>query len=256
MCAARIAPWRPPTTTCPTGPDEPDALSREQLAALDRNCAEFGVRLYALGHRRQGVVHVIGPELGVTQPGMTIVCGDSHTSTHGAFGALAFGIGTSEVEHVLATQTLPQRRPRTMRITYAGELGPGCTAKDMILGTIGQIGTDGAAGHVIEYAGEAIRGLSMEGRMTIANMSIEAGGRAGMIAPDETTFAYHRGTAGRSRRLRRGCRALARHMPPTTDAAFDREVIVDLADVAPQVSWGTNPGQVAPITGIVPEPGR
>ena len=180
----------------PTGPGEPDALSREQLAALDRNCAEFGVRLYALGHRRQGVVHVIGPELGVTQPGMTIVCGDSHTSTHGAFGALAFGIGTSEVEHVLATQTLPQRRPRTMRISYAGELGAGCTAKDMILGTIGQIGTDGAAGHVIEYAGEAIRGLSMEGRMTIANMSIEAGGRAGMIAPDETTFAYIEGRPG------------------------------------------------------------
>ena len=225
-----------------TGPDEPDALSREQLAALDRNCAEFGVRLYALGHRRQGVVHVIGPELGVTQPGMTIVCGDSHTSTHGAFGALAFGIGTSEVEHVLATQTLPQRRPRTMRITYAGELGPGCTAKDMILGTIGQIGTDGAAGHVIEYAGAAIRGLSMEGRMTIANMSIEGGGRAGMIAPDDTTFAYLEGRPGAPADFDA---AVERWRAYASDdgAAFDREVIVDLADVAPQVSWGTNPGR-------------
>jgi 3-isopropylmalate/(R)-2-methylmalate dehydratase large subunit len=198
----------------PTGPGEPDELSQAQLAALERNCAEFGVRLYALGHRRNGIVHVIGPELGLTQPGMTIVCGDSHTSTHGAFGALAFGIGTSEVEHVLATQTLPQRRPRTMRIDYAGALGPGCTAKDMILGTIAQIGTDGASGHVVEYTGEAIRRLSMEGRLTIANMSIEAGARAGMIAADDTTFAR----------------------------------------IVPQVSWGTNPAQVAPITGVVPEP--
>jgi len=236
-----------------TGPGEPDELSRAQLEALDRNCAEFGVRLYALGHRRQGVVHVIGPELGLTQPGMTIVCGDSHTSTHGAFGALAFGIGTSEVEHVLATQTLPQRRPRTMRITYAGTLGPGCTAKDMILGTIGQIGTDGAAGHVIEYAGDAIRALSMEGRMTIANMSIEAGGRAGMMAPDDTTFAYLEGRPGAPADF--GA-AIERWRAYATDdgAAFDREVTVDLADVAPQVSWGTNPSQVAPITGTVPEP--
>jgi 3-isopropylmalate/(R)-2-methylmalate dehydratase large subunit len=237
----------------PTGPGEPDALSRAQLEALDRNCAEFGVRLYALGHRRQGVVHVIGPELGVTQPGMTIVCGDSHTSTHGAFGALAFGIGTSEVEHVLATQTLPQRKPHTMRITYAGALGPGCTAKDMILGTIGQIGTDGAAGHVIEYAGDAIRGLSMEGRMTIANMSIEAGGRAGMMAPDETTFAYIEGRPGAPADFDA---AVERWRAYRSDegAAFDREVTVDLAAVAPQVSWGTNPSQVAPITGTVPEP--
>jgi len=237
----------------PTGPGEPDALSRTQLEALDRNCAEFGVRLYALGHRRQGVVHVIGPELGVTQPGMTIVCGDSHTSTHGAFGALAFGIGTSEVEHVLATQTLPQLKPRTMRITYAGALGPGCTAKDLILGTIGQIGTDGAAGHVIEYAGEAIRGLSMEGRMTIANMSIEAGGRAGMMAPDETTFAYIEGRPGAPADFDA---AVERWRGYRSDegAAFDREVTVDLAGVAPQVSWGTNPSQVAPITGTVPEP--
>jgi len=236
-----------------TGPGEPDELSRAQLEALDRNCAEFGVRLYALGHRRQGVVHVIGPELGLTQPGMTIVCGDSHTATHGAFGALAFGIGTSEVEHVLATQTLPQRRPRTMRITYAGTLGPGCTAKDMILGTIGQIGTDGAAGHVIEYAGDAIRALSMEGRMTIANMSIEAGGRAGMMAPDDTTFAYLEGRPGAPADFDA---AIERWRAYATDdgAAFDREVTVDLADVAPQVSWGTNPSQVAPITGTVPEP--
>jgi 3-isopropylmalate/(R)-2-methylmalate dehydratase large subunit len=238
----------------PTGPGEPDELSRAQLAALDTNCAEFGVRLYALGHRRQGVVHVIGPELGVTQPGMTIVCGDSHTSTHGAFGALAFGIGTSEVEHVLATQTLPQRRPRTMRISYAGALGAGCTAKDIILGTIGQIGTDGAAGHVIEYAGAAIRGLSMEGRMTIANMSIEAGGRAGMIAPDDTTFAYLEGRPGAPADFDAAVERW-RGYTSDPDAAFDREVTVDLAGVAPQVSWGTNPSQVAPITGAVPEPG-
>ena len=237
----------------PTGPGDPDALSQAQLEALDSNCAEFGVRLYALGHRRQGVVHVIGPELGVTQPGMTIVCGDSHTSTHGAFGALAFGIGTSEVEHVLATQTLPQRRPRTMRITYVGELGAGCTAKDMILGTIGQIGTDGAAGHVIEYAGDAIRRLSMEGRMTIANMSIEAGGRAGMIAPDETTFAYLEGRPGAPADFAAAVERWRRY-PTDEGAAFDREVTLALAGVAPQVSWGTNPGQVAPITGTVPEP--
>jgi 3-isopropylmalate/(R)-2-methylmalate dehydratase large subunit len=237
----------------PTGPGDPDALSQAQLEALDSNCAEFGVRLYALGHRRQGVVHVIGPELGVTQPGMTIVCGDSHTSTHGAFGALAFGIGTSEVEHVLATQTLPQRRPRTMRITYVGELGAGCTAKDMILGTIGQIGTDGAAGHVIEYAGDAIRRLSMEGRMTIANMSIEAGGRAGMMAPDETTFAYLEGRPGAPADFAAAVERWRRY-PTDEGAAFDREVTLALAGVAPQVSWGTNPGQVAPITGTVPEP--
>jgi 3-isopropylmalate/(R)-2-methylmalate dehydratase large subunit len=236
-----------------TGPGEPDELSRVQLEALDRNCAEFGVRLYALGHRRQGVVHVIGPELGLTQPGMTIVCGDSHTSTHGAFGALAFGIGTSEVEHVLATQTLPQRKPRTMRITYEGTLGPGCTAKDMILGTIGQIGTDGAAGHVIEYAGQAIRRLSMEGRMTIANMSIEAGGRAGMMAPDDTTFAYIEGRPGAPADLDAAAERW-RAYASDEGAAFDREVSVDLAEIVPQVSWGTNPSQVAPITGAVPKP--
>jgi len=230
-----------------------DPMAKAQLDALQANTDEFGIRLHGTGSGHEGIVHVIGPELGLTQPGMTIVCGDSHTSTHGAFGALAFGIGTSEVEHVLATQTLPQRRPRTMRITYAGTLGPGCTAKDMILGTIGQIGTDGAAGHVIEYAGDAIRALSMEGRMTIANMSIEAGGRAGMMAPDDTTFAYLEGRTGAPADFDA---AIERWRAYATDdgAAFDREVTVDLADVAPQVSWGTNPSQVAPITGTVPEP--
>src|SRR5690348_15639193 len=215
----------------PTGPGEPDELSRAQLAALERNCAEFGVRLYGLGHRRQGIVHVIGPELGLTQPGMTIVCGDSHTSTHGAFGALAFGIGTSEVEHVLATQTLPQARPRTMRIEYEGELGPGCTAKDLILGTIGRIGTDGATGHVIEYAGPAIRGLSMDGRMTVCNMSIEAGARAGMIAPDETTVAYLEGRPAAPADLDAAAAAW-RGVASDPGAAFDRTVTIDLADVA------------------------
>jgi 3-isopropylmalate/(R)-2-methylmalate dehydratase large subunit len=237
----------------PTGPGEADELSRTQLDALERNCAEFGVRLYALGHRRQGIVHVIGPELGLTQPGMTIVCGDSHTSTHGAFGALAFGIGTSEVEHVLATQTLAQEPPRTMRISFRGELGAGCTAKDMILGTIGRIGTDGAAGHVVEYAGPAIEQLSMEGRLTVTNMSIEAGARAGMIAPDDTTFAYLEGRPGAPADV---AAAAERWRGYATDpgAVFDAEVDIDLADVAPQVSWGTNPSQVAPITGSVPEP--
>src|SRR6476469_4594563 len=179
-----------PTDGTPTAALIKDALSRVQVETLERNCAEFGVPVYSLGSDRQGIVHVIGPELGVTQPGMTIVCGDSHTATHGAFGALAFGIGTSEVEHVLATQCLVQRRPRAMRILYTGELGFGVTAKDLILGTIGQMGTDGAAGHVVEYAGEVIEGLSMEGRMTICNMTIEGGGRAGMVAPDDTTFAW------------------------------------------------------------------
>jgi 3-isopropylmalate/(R)-2-methylmalate dehydratase large subunit len=237
----------------PTGPGAPDELSQLQLQALDRNCAEFGVRLYGLGHRRQGIVHVIGPELGVTQPGMTIVCGDSHTSTHGAFGALAFGIGTSEVEHVLATQTLPQQPPRTMRISYTGWLGPGCTAKDIILGTIGRIGTDGAAGHAVEYTGDAIRGLSMQGRMTICNMSIEAGARAGMIAPDDTTFSFLEGRPGAPADFAAAVEAW-RGLPSDPEAHFDRTVEIDLADIAPQVSWGTNPGQVVAITGRVPEP--
>jgi 3-isopropylmalate/(R)-2-methylmalate dehydratase large subunit len=237
----------------PTGPGQPDELSQAQLAALKRNCDEFEVPLYALGHARQGIVHVIGPELGVTQPGMTIVCGDSHTSTHGAFGALAFGIGTSEVEHVLATQTLAQRRPKTMLISYRGALGLGCTAKDLILGTIAQIGTDGASGHVIEYAGGAIRALSMEARMTVANMSIEAGARAGMIAPDETTFAYMRARPGVPVDFDA---ATERWRALTSDegADYDRTVEVDVPALPPQVSWGTNPGQVVPITGAVPDP--
>jgi 3-isopropylmalate/(R)-2-methylmalate dehydratase large subunit len=237
----------------PTGPGQPDELSQAQLAALKQNCEQFGVPLYALGHARQGIVHVIGPELGVTQPGMTIVCGDSHTSTHGALGALAFGIGTSEVEHVLATQTLAQRRPKTMLISYQGSLGIGCTAKDLILGTIAQIGTDGAGGHVVEYAGDAIRALSMEARMTVANMSIEAGARAGMIAPDETTFAYLEGRPGAPSEFAAAVerwRALA----SDPDAGYDQTVVVDVPALAPQVSWGTNPGQVVPITGSVPEP--
>src|SRR3954468_16167237 len=179
-----------PTDGTPTAALIRDALSRKQVETLEANCAEFGIPLYSLGSGRQGIVHVIGPELGVTQPGMTIVCGDSHTATHGAFGALAFGIGTSEVEHVLATQTLVQRKPKSMRIRYEGELGFGVTAKDLILGTIGQIGVAGATGHVVEYAGGPIAGLTMEGRMTVCNMTIEAGGRAGMVAPDERTFAW------------------------------------------------------------------
>ena len=237
----------------PTDGRHVDELSEQQLAALDRNCAEFDVRLYPLGHRHQGIVHVIGPELGVTQPGMTIVCGDSHTSTHGAFGALAFGIGSTEVEHVLATQTLVQRRPKTMLIDYRGELGPGCTAKDMILGTIAQIGTAGGTGHVIEYAGPAIRALSMEGRMTIANMSIEAGARAGMIAADDTTFAYLEGRPGVPEDYAaavEGWRALG----SDDGAEFDLTFTVDVPALAPQVSWGTNPEQVVPVTGAVPEP--
>jgi 3-isopropylmalate/(R)-2-methylmalate dehydratase large subunit len=237
----------------PTGPGQPDELSQAQLEALRRNCEEFGVPLYALGHARQGIVHVIGPELGVTQPGMTIVCGDSHTSTHGAFGSLAFGIGTSEVEHVLATQTLAQRRPKTMLVHYQGNLGLGCTAKDLILGTIAQIGTDGAGGHVVEYAGEAIRSLSMEARMTVANMSIEAGAKAGMIAPDDTTFAYlegRPGVPGDFDSAVEGWLALS----SDESVEYDRTVVVDVPALPPQVSWGTNPGQVVPITAAVPDP--
>jgi 3-isopropylmalate/(R)-2-methylmalate dehydratase large subunit len=230
-----------------------DDLSRAQLEALDRNCKEFGIRCYGRGHRRQGIVHVIGPELGVTQPGMTIVCGDSHTSTHGAFGALAFGIGTSEVEQVLATQTLPHRRAPQLLVRFEGALGRGVVAKDLILGLIGQIGTDGATGHVVEYSGDVISALPMDGRMTISNMSIEAGARAGLIAPDETTFAYLEGRPGVQETWEQ---ALARWDTYRTDdgAAYDREVVVDVPSLAPQVSWGTNPGQVAPITGRVPEP--
>jgi 3-isopropylmalate/(R)-2-methylmalate dehydratase large subunit len=232
-----------------------DPLARTQLDALRTNCAEFGVPLYATGSGREGIVHVIGPELGLTQPGMTIVCGDSHTSTHGAFGALAFGVGTTEVEHVLATQCLPRQRPRTMRILFSGELPFGVTPKDVILGTIGRIGVDGAVGHVLEYAGDAIRGLSMEGRMTICNMSIEAGARAGMIAPDDTTFAYLEGRPAAPKRAAweqalDGWRALR----SDDDAVFDREVEIDVSDLEPQVTWGTNPGMVAPVGDVVPDP--
>jgi 3-isopropylmalate/(R)-2-methylmalate dehydratase large subunit len=228
-----------------------DRLSRVQVETLERNCREFGVPLYSIGSARQGIVHVIGPELGVTQPGMTIVCGDSHTSTHGAFGALAFGIGTSEVEHVLATQTLQQRKPRSMRIRYAGELGYGVTAKDLILGTIGRIGVDGGVGHVIEYAGPAIERLSMEGRMTVCNMTIEGGGRAGMIAPDDTTFEW---VAGREAAPDPLPLDEWRALRSDEGAAFDREVDIDASELSPQVTWGTNPGMVTDVTAAVPEP--
>jgi 3-isopropylmalate/(R)-2-methylmalate dehydratase large subunit len=232
-----------------------DPVSAKQLEVLAANCREFGITCYPMGHANQGIVHVMGPELGLTLPGMTIVCGDSHTSTHGAFGALAFGIGTSEVEHVLATQTLPQPRPATMAIEIEGALPPGVTAKDLVLGIIGRIGTGGGIGHVIEYRGEAIRGLSMEGRMTVCNMSIEAGARAGMIAPDATTFAYLQGRP---------------HAPSGTDweaavreweqlvtdegAQFDKTVWIDATELRPHVTWGTNPAQVVPIDAAVPSP--
>jgi 3-isopropylmalate/(R)-2-methylmalate dehydratase large subunit len=240
-------------------PTEPgpvrDPLAKAQLEALRQNCDEFDVPLFATGSGREGIVHVIGPELGVSQPGMTIVCGDSHTSTHGAFGALAIGIGTSEVEHVLATQCLLQQRPRSMRLHFAGDRPPGVTAKDMILGAIGRIGVAGGVGHVIEYTGDAIRALSMEQRLTVCNMSIEAGARAGMIGPDETTFAYLEGRpaapAGAAwERALDDWRALA----SDPDATYDTEVEIDVAELVPQVTWGTNPGMVVPVTGRVPDP--
>jgi 3-isopropylmalate/(R)-2-methylmalate dehydratase large subunit len=234
-----------------------DELARVQVQALERNCEEFGIPLYSVGSDRQGIVHVIGPELGVTQPGMTIVCGDSHTATHGAFGALAFGIGTSEVEHVLATQCLAQSRPRAMRIRYEGTAGFGVTAKDLILATIGQIGVDGAVGHVVEYTGPAISALSMEGRMTVCNMTIEAGGRAGMIAPDEVTFEWFEGTrrpgAPTGAELDQAVEAW-RALRSDDDASFDTEAVVDVSAVSPQVTWGTNPGMVVGVSGSVPAP--
>jgi len=228
-----------------------DRLSRVQVETLERNAREFGIPVYSIGSDRQGIVHVIGPELGVTQPGMTIVCGDSHTSTHGAFGALAFGIGTSEVEHVLATQTLQQRKPRSMLIRYEGELGFGVTAKDLILATIGQMGVDGGVGHVIEYAGPAIGGLSMEGRMTVCNMTIEGGGRAGMIAPDDTTFDWVEGRDAAPDPL-----PLDEWRALRTDngASFDKEIVVDAGTISPQVTWGTTPGMVVGVNSSVPEP--
>ena len=232
-----------------------DAIAAKQIEVLRSNCADFDIQLFDINSNEQGIVHVIGPELGLTQPGTTIVCGDSHTSTHGAFGALAFGIGTSEVEHVLATQCLPQNKPRTMLIRTHGELAEGVTAKDLALGIIGQIGTDGATGHVIEYAGEAVRALSMEGRMTLCNMSIEAGARAGMIAPDETTFTYLEGRRFCPRDAPwEGAVAYWRTLPSDPDAEFDRTVDINAGEIAPCVTWGTNPGMVEAITGTVPDP--
>jgi 3-isopropylmalate/(R)-2-methylmalate dehydratase large subunit len=232
-----------------------DPISRAQLETLRRNCEEFRVTLHRIGEKQQGIVHVIGPELGLSQPGMLIVCGDSHTSTHGAFGALAVGIGTSEVEHVLATQTLPQTRPRTMAVTLRGELPEAVTAKDLILVVIATIGTSGGQGHIIEYRGKAVRSLSMEGRMTVCNMSIEAGARAGLVAPDKTTFHYledrpyvARGAAFEA--------AVAHWESLSTDdhACFDREVELDVTHLAPYVTWGTNPSQAAPLSDCVPDP--
>jgi 3-isopropylmalate/(R)-2-methylmalate dehydratase large subunit len=239
-----------PTDGTPVAARIKDELSRVQVETLERNCEEFGIPVYSLGSDRQGIVHVIGPELGVTQPGMTIVCGDSHTATHGAFGALAFGIGTSEVEHVLATQCLVQAKPKSMIIRYEGELGFGVTAKDLILATIGQMGVDGAVGHVVEYAGPAIAALTMEGRMTVCNMTIEGGGRAGMIAPDDTTSEWVMGRPAAPASVPDEWRSLK------TDegAAFDKEVTVDAGAISPMVTWGTNPEMVVGVADTVPDP--
>ncbi len=234
-----------------------DELSRKQIAQLEQNCTDFGIPLYGLASPNQGVVHIIGPELGLTQPGMTIVCGDSHTSTHGAFGALAFGIGTSEVEHVLATQCLLQRKPRTCRVEVSGRLQKGVSAKDIILAIIAQNGTGGGTGYVFEYTGEAIRALSMEERMTVCNMSIEGGARAGMIAPDETTFEY----LARTPRAPQGAAwdaAVARwkSLPSDEGAVYDRTITLDAATLEPMITYGTNPGMGMPITGRLPQPER
>lgn len=232
-----------------------DPVSRTQVETLRRNCEEFGVRLHPLGDVEQGIVHVVGPQLGLTQPGMTIVCGDSHTATHGAFGAIAFGIGTSEVEHVLATQTLPQARPKTMAVTVEGALHEGVTAKDLILYLITQTGTGGGQGYIVEYRGEAIRQLSMEGRMTVCNMSIEWGAKAGLIAPDDVTFAYLEGRPEAPKGADWDA-AVAhwRTLGTDDDAVFDKEIVIDAGDVTPWVTWGTNPGQGAPLGGTVPAP--
>jgi 3-isopropylmalate/(R)-2-methylmalate dehydratase large subunit len=240
--------------TTPRGLPIADPIAARQIEALQKNCREFGIPLFDMDSAEQGIVHVIGPELGITLPGMTIVCGDSHTSTHGAFGSLAFGIGTSEVEHVLATQCLPQKKPKTMQVEVRGQLAEGVTAKDLALGIIGQVGTDGAAGHVIEYTGDAVRNLSMEGRMTLCNMSIEAGARAGMIAPDETTFAYLRGR----RFAPKGAdwdEAVASWRTLTSDpgAKYEHGIEIDAAALAPFVTWGTNPGMVVAVDAHVPE---
>jgi 3-isopropylmalate/(R)-2-methylmalate dehydratase large subunit len=244
-----------PTDGTPAARLIADELSRKQVEALERNCEEFGIPVYSLGSDRRGIVHVIGPELGVTQPGMTIVCGDSHTSTHGAFGALAIGIGTSEVEHVLATQCLVQREPKTMRINYIGELGFGVTAKDLILATIGRLGVGGMQGHAVEYAGDPIRALSMENRMTICNMTIEGGGRAGMVAPDEATFDYIRGKAAAPDDFDAAVERW-RRLPSDEGASFDTEVEIDASAISPMVTWGTTPGMVVQVTDQVPDPAR
>jgi 3-isopropylmalate/(R)-2-methylmalate dehydratase large subunit len=242
--------------TAPRGTPITDPIAARQIEALQKNCTEFAIPLFDMDSPDQGIVHVIGPELGLTQPGMTIVCGDSHTSTHGAFGSLAFGVGTSEVEHVLATQCLPQRKPKSMLLHVNGKLAEGVTAKDLALGIIGQIGTDGATGHVIEYAGEAVEALSMDGRMTLCNMSIEAGARAGMVAPDETTLAYVKGRRFAPQgadweKAAEGWRSL----PSDPGAEYDKVVEVEAARLAPFVTWGTNPGMVVPVSGRVPEAG-
>ncbi len=234
-----------------------DPISKAQIEALEANCREFGVTLYDLTSDRQGIVHIIGPELGLTLPGTTIVCGDSHTSTHGAFGTLAFGIGTSEVEHVLATQCLPQTKPKTFKVEFTGRPKPPVSAKDLILKLIGTIGTAGGTGYVLEYGGEAIRSLSMEGRMTICNMSIEAGARAGMVAPDDVTFQYL--AAGARPFVPKGkafeeAAAFWRTLPSDPDARYDRTLTIDAGEIAPQVTWGTNPGMVVDVTGRVPQP--
>src|SRR6188768_3546729 len=232
-----------------------DLTSRTQIETLRRNCEEFGVRLHPLGDIEQGIVHVVGPQLGLTMPGITVVCGDSHTSTHGAFGAMAFGIGTSEVEHVMATQTLPLKPFKTMAITVEGALQPGVTAKDIILAVIAKIGTGGGQGYVLEYRGSAIRALSMEGRMTICNMSIEAGARAGMIAPDETTFAYVKDKPHAPQGADwEDAVAYWRTLPTDDDAVFDAEVFLDANELEPFVTWGTNPGQGISLSDSVPQP--
>jgi 3-isopropylmalate/(R)-2-methylmalate dehydratase large subunit len=230
-------------------------VSRTQVETLRRNCSEFGIRLHPMGDIDQGIVHVIGPQLGLTQPGMTVVCGDSHTATHGAFGALAFGIGTSEVEHVLATQTLPQARPRTMAVTVEGALPTGVTAKDLVLALIAEVGTGGGSGHVVEYRGPAVRALSMEARMTVCNMSIEWGAKAGLVAPDDTTFSYLEGRPHAPRGAQwEVALELWRSLGTDEGASFDREVRLDAAALSPFVTWGTNPGQGVPLGGRVPDP--
>jgi 3-isopropylmalate/(R)-2-methylmalate dehydratase large subunit len=232
-----------------------DRVSAKQMEALRKNCEEFGIRLHPWGSIGQGIVHVIGPEMGLTQPGMVIVCGDSHTATHGAFGALAFGIGTSEVEHVLATQTLPQMRPKTMAVTVEGDLPADVTAKDLMLGILNRLGTGGGVGHVIEYRGEAVRSLSMEGRMTVCNMSIEGGARAGLVAPDETTYSYLVGRehAPKGEDWERALEEWKK-LPTDEGAIFDKEVVIRAEDLVPYVSWGTTPAQTVPLDGEVPEP--